>query len=322
MTPRHSTCRAIEADLVAAATGEATAIAARRVQEHVVGCASCRQDFERYRVIDAAVGELQGPATGDEREPEARRGLAARLADLRRRLVLYKIFPSPVGNLLLAQSEDGVSLVEYLGAARTLATSRLARASGVEAVEDGAELDRLHRDILDYLAGRRTALGWPLDFRLARGDFDRLVLDATSKIPYGAVTSYAQIAEAIGKPSAARAVAQALRWNPLPLVVPCHRIIGSSGALVGYAGHHVALKHRLLAVEGVRTVRRPRDWEVARTTMYARYANDAEYCLPTCASLSRMSLAKLTLFGSRERAEALGLAPCTTCRPDLHPLIA
>jgi methylated-DNA-[protein]-cysteine S-methyltransferase len=322
MTPRPSTCRLIEADLVAAATGDAGATAARRVHEHVVGCAPCREDFARYRAIEAAVGERPRPAPGDERELESRRRLDSRLADLRRRLVLYQIFPSPVGNILIAQSEDGVSLVEYLGAARTLAASRLARAANVESVEDGAELVRLHRDILDYLAGRRTALGWPLDFRLARGDFDRLVLEATSKIPYGAVTSYAHIAEAIGKPSAARAVAQALRWNPLPLAVPCHRIVGSSGALVGYAGDKVTLKHRLLSVEGVRTLRRPHDWEVARAAMYARYENEREYCVPTCSSLSRVTLAKLTLFGSRAGAEALGLAPCTTCRPDLHPLPA
>jgi O-6-methylguanine DNA methyltransferase len=164
--------------------------------------------------------------------------------------------------------------------------------------------------------------GWSLDFRLSRGEFDRRVLEATAAIPYGAVTSYAHLASSIGKPTAARAVAQALRWNPVPLVVPCHRVVGSSGALVGYAGDKTDLKHRLLSVEGVRTRRTPRDYAIAREAMYACLEGEREYCLPSCSGLSATSLARLTLFGSRETAEACGLAPCTTCRPDLHPLPA
>jgi hypothetical protein len=119
-----------------------------------------------------------------------------------------------------------------------------------------------------------------------------------------------------------RPVAQALRWNPLPIVIPCHRVIGGSGALTGYAGRRVELKQRLLAVEGVKMIAARDDFKVDREAMYTMVTGDAEYCVPTCGSLLSRSLSTLTLFGTREGAEAAGFAPCTSCRPDLHPLPA
>jgi methylated-DNA-[protein]-cysteine S-methyltransferase len=319
MSSRHPICRDLEPDLVATAVGEAGAAASERVREHVARCTSCREDFDRYRAIDGVCDRLrERPAGGDE--ARARRELACRLADLKRRIVTYRIFPSPLGNILIARSEDGISLVEYLGDARTFKASRLARTADVEAVEDGETLERPYSELIEYLEGRRKQLDWPLDLRLARGDFDRMVLTAAARIPYGAVTSYARLASEIGKPSAARAVAQALRWNPVPLVVPCHRVVGSSGALVGYAGDKIGMKQRLLSVEGVPTQKLPHDWHVARQRMYALGKGETEYCVPTCGSIGKRSLAEVTLFGSRERAEACGFTPCTSCRPDLHPI--
>jgi len=319
MSPKHPICRDLEPDLVAAAVGEAGAAASERVREHVTRCEPCRNDFDRYRAIEGVCDRLrERPVGGDD--ARARRELACRLADLKRRIVTYRIFPSPLGNILIARSEDGIALVEYLGEARTIQASRLARTSDVEAIEDGEEIERHYRELTDFLEGRRTRLDWPLDMRLARGEFDRTVLSAAARIPYGAVTSYGRLAAEIGKPSASRAVAQALRWNPLPLVVPCHRVVGSSGLLVGYAGDKVGLKHRLLSVEGVPTQKMPSDWQVARQSMYALGKGETEYCVPTCGSIGKRSLAEVTLFGSRERAEACGFTPCTACRPDLHPI--
>jgi methylated-DNA-[protein]-cysteine S-methyltransferase len=314
----HPSCRDLEPDLVAAATGEASAAVGERVHAHVARCAPCRDEFARYRAIEGVCDRLRDrmPEGGDE--ARARQALVEKLGDLRSRVVAYGIFPSRLGNILIARSEHGVALVEYLGNGRSIDASRLARAADVEAVPDGAEVERLGHELLEYLEGRRTHLDWTLDLRLARGDFDRLVLDAASRIPYGAVTSYARLARAIGKPFASRAVAQALRWNPVPVVVPCHRIVGSSGALVGYAGNKLGLKRDLLTVEGVPTLHTPDDWHVARSTMYVQHLEGREYCRPTCGSLPRMTLAELTLFGSRRHAEAVGLAPCTDCRPDVE----
>ena len=210
--------------------------------------------------------------------------------------------------------------MEYLDADATVDASRLRRAADFTLTEGNGEIDTLYRDLVDYIEGRRTRLDWPLDFRLARSDFHRRVLDATAAIPYGAVVSYAGLAREIGRPDATRAVAQALRTNPLPIVVPCHRIVGTSGALTGYAGDKISLKERLLGVEGVPTAHAPHDVRIARDMMYIRAGHDPEYCIPSCGDLATITLARLTLFATRERAESIGLAPCTSCRPDLHPL--
>jgi methylated-DNA-[protein]-cysteine S-methyltransferase len=320
MKIKPQVCLDIENDLVAVATGDAQVGARGRVEDHIGLCAPCRGEFQRYREIEGVVGALRRAAGGAEATSEARERLESRLADLRSRLMMYRVFPSPLGNILIARSEHGVSLVEYLGERTGFKSSRLAQVAGVEAQEDGVEVEALYRELMEYLHGKRTRLEWPLDLRLARSDFQRAVMKATVAIPYGAVASYTGIATEVGNRSAVRAVAQALRWNPLPIVVPCHRVIGSSGALTGYAGDKLSLKSRLLGVEGVPTFTGRHNPHVARENMYVLNRGDVEYCLPTCGSLPTRTLADLTLFASRERAESVGLAPCTTCRPDLHPL--
>src|SRR5262249_22477117 len=211
------------------------------------------------------------------------------------------------GPILIARSEHGVSLVEYLES-ETQASARLRRLAGDNAVEDLATTAVLFRDLVEYLEGRRTRLEWPLDLSGARSDFQRHVLERTARLPYGSVRSYGAIAREIGAPSASRAVAQALRWNPLPIVVPCHRVVGSSGDLMGYAGDKIGLKDRLLSLEGVRTQHGESGTRVDRHAMYLLHSGETEYCLPTCESLTTSPMSELTLFGSRERAEAAGFA--------------
>jgi methylated-DNA-[protein]-cysteine S-methyltransferase len=317
MTGKPRVCVAIEPDLVAAATGEATGPVSARVDAHVAACPGCREDFARYRAIDATLGALRSAPPADADAEAARDRLVARLADLRPRIVRYRVFPSALGAILIARSEHGVALVEYLPR-EGVSASRLFRMAAVEAREDRGDLEGLQRELLEYLEGRRTRLDWPLDLRGARSEFERAVLQATAAVPYGAVASYRGLADQLGKPAAVRAVAQALRHNPLPIVVPCHRIIGSSGDLVGYAGDRLGLKERLLAVEGVptRPARTPR---VSRRALYHYEPNASrEYCLPTCGDIAHRPIAML--FASRARAEAQGLVPCTTCHPDLYPL--
>jgi O-6-methylguanine DNA methyltransferase len=160
-----------------------------------------------------------------------------------------------------------------------------------------------------------------LDLRLARSDFQRSVLEATAAIPYGAVVSYAGLAREIGKASASRAVAQALRWNPLPIVIPCHRVIGSSGALTGYAGSKLGLKKKLLTLEGVPTTQQARDPAIRSRSMYVAYPGIGAYCLPTCDFLNQAPPAPVTRFATREDAEEAGNIACLLCRPDLHPIV-
>ena len=322
MSPSPTSCRAIQPDLVATATGDAAPGAEARVQEHVARCGECRHEFDRYRSIDRIVDDIRRAPVAGDRADIVRGDLEWRLADLRRRAVTARVWSSPLGPILIARSEQGVVLVEYLDSARGVEASRTLRRAGLEILEDGTETEAFYQQLMEYLAGERTRLAWPLDFRLAGSDFQREVLQATAALPYGAVVSYARLAREIGKPTATRAVAQALRRNPLPIVVPCHRVIGGTGALTGYAGDKLSLKERLLSLEGVPVLHARRDPHVSRDRMYVVADHDTEYCVPTCGSLSTLPLWRLTLFASRDRAESAGLAPCTSCRPDLHPISA
>jgi methylated-DNA-[protein]-cysteine S-methyltransferase len=320
MSEKPAVCVRIEDDLLAAAMGEAESGAARRVERHLTTCVSCRREFQEYRAVDGAVTTLRKEPPPVGSLTQSRERLETRLADLRNRLLIYRIFPSSLGHILIARSELGISLVEYLERGTSLRASRLSHEPSVEMVEGGADLEAIYRELLEYLEGRRRRLDWPLDLRLARSDFQRTVLQATAEIPYGAVIPYAGIAQEVGKASATRAVAQALRWNPLPIVIPCHRVIGSSGALTGYAGSKIDIKQRLLSVEGVPTAKKAGVLGITPQTMYILYPGDREYCLPTCPSLHTRRPSPLTRFASREDAESVGLSPCTACRPDLHPI--
>ena len=314
---RPRVCSDFEPDIVASASGDGDPATDERVRRHIGECAPCADEYDRYRAIGGTVEAIRRAPAAVASIERARKRLEASLNDLRHRTVAYRIFPSPLGQILIAQSEHGVSLVEYLGKRGDVRHSRLSRTPGLEAVEDGAEVEKLYRELMEFLEGKRTRLDWILDLRLARSDFHRHVLSATSDIPYGAVTSYAGLACQVGKPTAARAVAQALRWNPLPIVIPCHRVVGSSGALTGYAGDKLGLKQQLLTTEGIPTQKTG----IPRQALYVSYPGETFYCRPSCSWIPAAEHPhRFIFFGTRERAEATGRTPCSDCRPDLYPL--
>jgi O-6-methylguanine DNA methyltransferase len=312
-------CARIEADVAAVAAGEADDKTKRRVEAHVAECGDCRALLESYRRVEAETAALRERPADEHRVAAARERLETGLVDLRKRIVRYAIFPSPLGDVMVARSELGIVFVEYVRGRRGHFVE-LFQKEGLEPVEDARELAAVREDLGAYFAGGVRRLAWPIDLRFARSPFQRSVLEATAAVPYGAVVSYKHIAQDIGRPEAVRAVAQALRHNPVALAIPCHRVIGSEGDLVGYAGGKTSLKEKLLRLEGVHVERARKDYRVKRSEMYLLAPGDSEYCLPTCPSAITLPAGTPTLFGSRERAEAAGYRPCTTCRPDLHPL--
>jgi methylated-DNA-[protein]-cysteine S-methyltransferase len=164
--------------------------------------------------------------------------------------VRYRLVDTAVGRLLLAARPDGTLLASSYTPADADADrllDRLARVVSPRVLRGGDALDRGWRELDEYLAGRRRRFEVPVDLTLATG-FQRLVLGGLDAVGYGSTTSYAELARRVGRPSAARAVGAALGANPMCLVLPCHRVIASSGALTGYAGGLTA-KERLLALE-------------------------------------------------------------------------
>jgi methylated-DNA-[protein]-cysteine S-methyltransferase len=161
--------------------------------------------------------------------------------------VAYRTLPTPVGELLLAVTERGLVRVAYPVQGHDAVLASLAQTVSPRILHAPGRLDQASRQIEEYFAGRRTAFGLPLDLRLATG-FRRTVLAHLPAIPYGRTESYAQVAAAAGNPKAVRAAGTACARNPLPVVVPCHRVVRSDGTLGGYAGGLDA-KSALLALE-------------------------------------------------------------------------
>jgi methylated-DNA-[protein]-cysteine S-methyltransferase len=150
--------------------------------------------------------------------------------------VAYAIESSSVGELLLAVTPRGLVRIAYLDRQRTddVLTDLAARVSP-RVIEAARPLDDVRRQLELYLGGRVASFDLTLDWSLV-GPFGRDVLGRTAEIPYGEVATYGEVARSIGHPRAARAAGNALGRNPIPIVVPCHRVVPGSGKLGGYGG--------------------------------------------------------------------------------------
>lgn len=161
--------------------------------------------------------------------------------------VAYTTTTTPVGTLLLAATERGLVRVAYEIEGHDRVLESLAARIGVRVLRDPDRLATAVRELDEYFAGRRTDFDLPLDFSLSSG-FRQLVHEYLPAIRYGHTQSYLEVARAVGHPRAVRAVGSACGANPLPVVVPCHRVVRSDGALGGYLGGLEA-KTTLLALE-------------------------------------------------------------------------
>ncbi len=161
--------------------------------------------------------------------------------------VAYRTLDTPVGTLLLAATEAGLIRVAYPVEGHDQVLQSLAARISPRVLRAPRRLDAAAREIDEYFAGQRRAFDLPLDYRLATG-FRRKVLTRLPGIGYGHTASYATVAADVGSPRAFRAVGTACATNPLPVVLPCHRVIRSDGDLGSYRGGP-AVKQFLLNLE-------------------------------------------------------------------------
>lgn len=161
--------------------------------------------------------------------------------------VAYRVVDSPVGALLLAGTEAGLVRVAFASEGHDAVLEQLSATVSPRVLLAPARLDAAARELEEYFAGLRRLFELPLDFRLASG-FRREVLDHLPEIGYGHTASYAAVAALTSSPRAVRAVGTACAKNPLPLMVPCHRVVRSDGAQGAYLGGAEA-KALLLALE-------------------------------------------------------------------------
>lgn len=153
--------------------------------------------------------------------------------------MFHTTMKSPVGPLLLAGEESGLRLVRFVSGRRSQSPER-------DWIENKAPFKEVIRQLQAYFEGKLKEFDAPLV--LEGTDFQLLVWRNLQKIPYGETISYGQLAKRIGKPEASRAVGLANGSNPIPIIIPCHRVIGSNGSLTGFGGG-LPVKKKLLALE-------------------------------------------------------------------------
>jgi len=163
--------------------------------------------------------------------------LAEGLVDVR-----FDLVPSPVGELFIASTRRGLCRISYSAEGQEEA---LARTFGLRVLR--LPIDEVRRELDEYFEGRRRNFDLALDLRVT--PFNAAVLGELARVPYGTLASYGSLAARVGRPHAARAVGGVMNRNPIPIVLPCHRIVGADGSLTGYAGG-LEIKRALLELEG------------------------------------------------------------------------
>lgn len=161
--------------------------------------------------------------------------------------VAYELHDTPVGRLLVAVTDQGVCEISY-DADPDAEAERLARLFGSRVLRSPRPTDEARRQLDEYFAGKRHEFELEVDLRPTR-EFAHAILDELARVPYGEITTYGTLAARAGRPRAARAVGTIMNRNPVPIVLPCHRVVGATGALVGYGGG-LDRKRQLLELEG------------------------------------------------------------------------
>lgn len=242
--PNVEPCDVAEDAMPAMVLGELAPSDAAWLQEHVATCGYCGtmlRSFERCELVfDEATGHLASSIPGDR--PNTAGTLGMREAH-------YGFMDSPVGPILVAATDSGVCEVSFLTHHDAYAPVHELETRRILATERQAAIAPAVAQLDDYFSGARDRFDLDVDLH-GISPFTRSVLDATTRVPFGQVTTYGRIAGEIGKAKASRAVGNALGRNPIPIVIPCHRIVRSNGDLGWYTGGS-EIKRSLLGIEGV-----------------------------------------------------------------------
>ncbi len=264
-------------------------------------------DLEKF--LGETAGESDAPV--EELLRRSRKQFERRLKGMRRPEAAIGVVNSPLGDLLVALSARGIVLIHYLiGAGLESAVAKLRLL--VDPVEDRPSVTPVGAEIRRYLDGDAGALRSRVDLALATTPFQKKVLGKLQEVPRGAVVSYQALGAAAGAPKGARAVGNVMHNNPVPIYLPCHRVIASGGGLGGYGGGR-ARKLRLLRSEGFALGKR--DKALPESVVWG-HKDTKIYCRSGCAAVRRADSARLVFYADPAQAKAAGLRPCKECRPE------
>jgi methylated-DNA-[protein]-cysteine S-methyltransferase len=221
--------------------GEATLRERQRAAGHARACQPCREVGVRDRLLETAF-----TTTARAAEQGFERAHRRLWTELRERRAYCCSVEGPFGPIYLAKTERGVCRISFRSERDFL---RELEENALLPEFDADRFSRESREIERYFEGRCKRFSAPLDLRLTTA-FQRRVLQAAARIPFGQLASYSDVARQIGQPGARRAVGQALGSNPIAIIIPCHRVVAADGSIGGYTGG-VQIKRHLLNLEGV-----------------------------------------------------------------------
>jgi methylated-DNA-[protein]-cysteine S-methyltransferase len=263
------------------------------------------------KLIGSAVGEFKDAGL-DELLRRARRRVDSALKRVRRPEAAVGVVRSPLGDLLVAMTARGIVLNHYLvdesDLESTLGKARLE----LDLVEDPWAVKEVGEEVRRYLAGEGKALRQKVDLSLAASPFHERVLRKLQEIPRGVVVSYQALGASAGAPKGARAVGNAMHNNPVPIYVPCHRVIASDGGIGGYGGG-TARKLQLLRSEGFALG--DRDVKLPGSSVWGHKGTKI-YCRTNCRTAARVDRSRILFFADPKGARHAGLRPCKICRPE------
>lgn len=263
-------------------------------------------DLEKF--LSGAAGESD--AAVEELLRRSRKQFDRMLKGMRRPEVAIGVVNSPLGDLLVALGARGIVLIHYLlgdDLESTVAKLRLT----LDPVEDRRSVTAVGAEIRRYLDGDTGALRSRVDLTLATTPFQKKVLGKLQEVPRGAVVSYQALGAAAGAPKGARAIGNVMHNNPVPIYVPCHRVIASGGGLGGYGGG-LSRKLRLLRSEGFALGNT--DKTLPNSVVWG-HKDTKIYCRSGCAAVQRADSARIVFFADSAQAKTAGLRPCKVCRP-------
>ncbi len=239
----------------------------------------------------------------------ARRGIEAGLRRIRRPEAAVGVCASPLGPLFVAEGPRGLLMVHFMryGNATDLIAALRRK---FDPVEEPRAVDRVGIEIRRHLRGQQGALSRPVDLALVESGFRREAYKRLREVPAGAVVTYSALAEAIGAASAQRAVGNAMASNPIPIYVPCHRVVRSDGSVGNYGGG-VQNKVRLLRAEGFAI---GGDLRVDGRAVLG-HRGSRIFCRPGCAAVTRAAERNFMLFADAAHALGAGMRACRRCHP-------
>ncbi len=245
----------------------------------------------------------------DDMISTAHRGIARAMRNIRRPEARVGITPSPLGKLLIAESDRGLATIHFLfvsDAERSLAMLR----KRFDLVENQASTERIGAEIKRYFDGDASVMSRRVDLSVVESEFQRRALTALQKVPAGSVITYQGLAAAVGKPDSQRAIGNTMASNPIPILVPCHRVVKSDGSIGNYGGG-VDNKIKLLRAEGFKV---GRDLKLPDEAVLG-HSQTHIFCRPDCVAAKRANPSRMLIFADAGCASHAGLRPCKVCRP-------